>query len=157
MEYRQLIGRWPRPASKTALRAPGQGSFLTEPSAAEISPVKILQRNEPGLAISLDDTVVGTKRAKTRFAFGNLKVFSGRGTVMHFVIAGFLVGVLLALLRFKVLVLVPTILIAASAIIVTSHELKVIALTILATVALLQIGYLVGCTACVYADAHIRV
>jgi hypothetical protein len=74
---------------------------------------------------------------------------------MHFVIAGFLVGVLLALLRFKVLVLVPTMLIAA--IIVTDHELRVIALTLLATAALLQIGYLVGCTACVYADAHIRV
>ena len=75
---------------------------------------------------------------------------------MHFVIAGILVGVLLALLRFKVLVLVPTILIAACAIIVTGHELTVIALTMLATSALLQIGYLVGCIACVYADAQLR-
>jgi hypothetical protein len=75
---------------------------------------------------------------------------------MHFVVAGFLVGVLLALLRFKVLVLVPTILIAACAIIVTGHELKGIALTALATAALIQIGYFVGCTARVYADAHLR-
>jgi hypothetical protein len=75
---------------------------------------------------------------------------------MLFIIVGILVGVLLALLRFKVLVLVPTILIAACAIIVTGHELRVIALTILATAALLQIGYLVGCIARLYADAHPR-
>jgi hypothetical protein len=75
---------------------------------------------------------------------------------MYFVIAGLLIGVLLALLRFKVLVLVPTILIAACAIIVTGHELKVIALAILATAAVLQIGYLVGCIARVYADVHLR-
>jgi hypothetical protein len=81
---------------------------------------------------------------------------SGKRNAMHFVIAGFLVGVLLGLLRFKVFVLVPIILIAARAIIVTGHELKVIALTILATVVLLEIGYLVGCAARVYADAHLR-
>jgi hypothetical protein len=75
---------------------------------------------------------------------------------MHFVIAGILVGVLLGLLRFKVLVLVPTIVVAACAIIVAGHELKVIALTMLATVVLLQIGYLVGCIARVYGDAHLR-
>jgi hypothetical protein len=75
---------------------------------------------------------------------------------MLFIIGGILVGVLLALLRFKVLVLVPTILIAVCAIIVTGHELRVIALTILATAALLQIGYLVSCIARVYADAHLR-
>jgi hypothetical protein len=75
---------------------------------------------------------------------------------MHFVIAGILVGVLLGLSRFKVLVLVPTILTAACAIIVTGHELKLIALTILATAAMLQIGYLAGCVARVYADAHLR-
>ena len=69
---------------------------------------------------------------------------------MLFVIAGTLAGVLLGLSRFKVLVLVPAILIAACAIIVTGHELKVIALTILATVALLQIGYIVGCIARVH-------
>jgi hypothetical protein len=74
---------------------------------------------------------------------------------MLFIIVGILVGVLLALLRFKVLILVPTIVIAACAIIVTGHELRVIALTILATAALLQIGYLVGCIARVYADAHL--
>jgi hypothetical protein len=75
---------------------------------------------------------------------------------MYFVIAGLLIGVLLALLRFKVLVLVPTNLIATCAIIVTSHEPSVIALTILATAALLQIGYLVGCVARVYAVGHLR-
>jgi len=75
---------------------------------------------------------------------------------MLFIIVGILVGVLLALLRFKGLVLVPTILIAACAIIVTGHEPRVIALTILATAALLQIGYLVGGIARVYADAHLR-
>jgi hypothetical protein len=75
---------------------------------------------------------------------------------MLFIIVGILVGVLLALLRFKVLVLVPTILIAACAIIATGHELRLIALTILATAALLQIGYLVGCIARVYADGHLR-
>jgi hypothetical protein len=99
---------------------------------------------------------MGTKKAKPRLPFlGNLKLFSGRGSAMHFVIAGILVGVLLGLLRFKVLVLVPTISIAACAIIVTGHELKVIAFTIVATAALLQIGYLVACTARVYADAHL--
>jgi hypothetical protein len=75
---------------------------------------------------------------------------------MHFLVAGILVGVSLGLLRFKVLVLVPTIVIAACAIIVTGHELKVTALTILATAVVLQIGYLVGCIARVYADAHPR-
>jgi hypothetical protein len=75
---------------------------------------------------------------------------------MLFIIVGILVGVLLALLRFKVLVLVPTILMAACAIVVTGHELRVIALTILATAALLQIGYVAGCIARVYADTHLR-
>jgi hypothetical protein len=95
------------------------------------------------------------KKRRRVFPLGNLKVFSGRGSAMHFVIAGILVGVLLGLLRFKVLVLVPTISIAACAIIVTGHELSVIAFTILATAALLQIGYLVACTARGYAGAHL--
>ena len=74
---------------------------------------------------------------------------------MLFVIAGTLAGVLLGLSRFKVLVLVPAILIAACAIIVTGHELKVIALTILATAALLQIGYIVGRVLRVMAREHL--
>lgn len=52
------------------------------------------------------------------------------------------VGTLLGL-RFKVFVLVPFIAIAACAIIVMGHGLKVVALTILATV-VLQIGYSFG-------------
>ena len=75
---------------------------------------------------------------------------------MLFVIAGTLAGVSLGLSRFKVVVLVPAILIAACAIIVTGHGLKVIALTILATAALLQIGYIVGCIAGVHAHAHLH-
>jgi len=51
-------------------------------------------------------------------------------------------GMLLGL-RFKVLVLVPFIVIAVCAIIIMGHGLKVVALTVLAT-ALLQIGYLLG-------------
>jgi hypothetical protein len=46
-------------------------------------------------------------------------------------------------LRFKIFVLVPFMLIAACAVIVMGHELKVVALTVLAT-AVLQIGYLFG-------------
>jgi hypothetical protein len=99
--------------------------------------------------------VVGTKKAKTRCVYGEPEGVSGKGgNAMLFVIAGTLAGVLLGLSRFKVLVLVPAFLIAACAIIVTGHELKVIALTILATVALLQIGYIVGCIARVHVGAH---
>jgi hypothetical protein len=112
---------------------------------------RMLRRNELGLATSLINCG-GNKKAEDALCVGE----SEGGNAMHFVIAGFLVGVLLGLLRFKVLVLAPTILIAACAIIVTGHELTVIALTILATAALLQIGYLVASTARVYADAHLR-
>jgi hypothetical protein len=101
--------------------------------------------------------VVGTKKAKTRCVYGEPEGVSGKGgNAMLFVIAGTLAGVLLGLSRFKVLVLVPAFLIAACAIIVTGHELKVIALTILATAALLQIGYIVGCIARVHAHAHLH-
>ena len=89
-----------------------------------------------------------------RFVCGEPEDVSGNGgNAVLFVIAGTLAGVLLGLSRFKVLVLVPAILIAACAIIVTGHELKVIALTILATAALLQIGYIVGCIARVHGGA----
>ena len=63
--------------------------------------------------------------------------------VASFVIAP-IVGILLAL-RFKVFVLVPATLLAAVAIIASGHQPKVtLALTLLGTVVLLQIGYLVG-------------
>jgi hypothetical protein len=128
--------------------------ILTEPSA-QISRRKMLRRGELGLAKSLMKLCWEQRKRRRVGLMGNLKVFSGRGIAVHFVIAGILVGVLLGLLRFKVLVLVPTISIAACAIIVTGHELKVIAFNILATAALLQIGYLMACTARVYADAHL--
>ena len=53
------------------------------------------------------------------------------------------VGALLGL-RFKVLAIIPVILIAASAIIATGDSLKAIALTIFATAVLLQVGYALG-------------
>jgi hypothetical protein len=63
--------------------------------------------------------------------------------VASFVIAP-IVGILLAL-RFKVFVLVPASLLAAVAVIVAGHQPKVtLALSLLGTVVLLQIGYLVG-------------
>jgi hypothetical protein len=46
--------------------------------------------------------------------------------------------------RFKVFVLVPAIFVASGVIILTSHGLDVIALTLLSTVVVLQIGYFVG-------------
>ena len=62
---------------------------------------------------------------------------------MLFLIIGTLVGVLLGL-RFKVLVLVPFILILACAIIARGGGLEAIALAILATAVLVQIGYMFG-------------
>jgi hypothetical protein len=62
---------------------------------------------------------------------------------MLFLIIGTLAGVLLGL-RFKIFVLVPIILILACAIVATGHGLKAIALTILATAVLIQIGYVLG-------------
>jgi hypothetical protein len=75
--------------------------------------------------------------------------------MMIFIIIGTLAGILLGL-RFKVFVLVPAILIAACAIIVTGHGLKVIVLTALATAAVLQIGYILGCVVRVYAGAYLQ-
>jgi membrane protein DedA with SNARE-associated domain len=63
--------------------------------------------------------------------------------MMVFLIIGSLAGVLLGL-RFKVLVLVPLILILACAIIATDDGWKATTLTILATAVLLQIGYMLG-------------
>jgi len=63
---------------------------------------------------------------------------------MFFLIIGTIVGILLGL-RFKVFALIPAILVAACAIIATGHGIKTIAATMLATTALLQIGYVLGC------------
>ena len=71
-----------------------------------------------------------------------------------FLISGGIVGMLLGL-RFKVFVLVPFILIAACAIIATGHGVKAIALTILATAGLLQIGYILGLVVRVWAGTYL--
>jgi hypothetical protein len=75
--------------------------------------------------------------------------------MMLFLIIGTLAGVLLGL-RFKVLVLVPFILILACAIIATGHGLKAIALTILATAVLLQGGYILGLVVRIRAGRYLR-
>jgi hypothetical protein len=75
--------------------------------------------------------------------------------MMIFLIIGSIVGILLGL-RFKVFVLVPAILIAAGAIVMAGHGLKLIVLTVLATATVLQIGYFVGCVARVYANAYLQ-
>jgi hypothetical protein len=62
---------------------------------------------------------------------------------MLLVIIGGLAGVLLGL-RFKIFVLVPSILILGCVIVATGDGWKAIALTIFATAVLVQIGYLLG-------------
>src|ERR1700746_581518 len=67
----------------------------------------------------------------------------GMVMVGSFVIAP-IAGILLAL-RFKVFVLIPATLLAAAVIVASSHQPKLtIALSVVGTVALLQIGYIVG-------------
>ena len=66
----------------------------------------------------------------------------GMMMVAFFVIAA-IAGILLAL-RFKVFVLVPATLLAAAAVIAVGHQPNV--LTLLGTVVLVQVGYLVGWT-----------
>jgi len=73
--------------------------------------------------------------------------------MISFVAIGTIVGTLLGL-RFKVFVLVPATLIAALAIVATVHGARTIAITILATTVLLQIGYVLGYIAHAYADAR---
>jgi len=68
---------------------------------------------------------------------------------------GTIVGMLLGL-RSKVFILVPVILVAAGAIIVGGHGLKVIVLTVVATAASLQIGYVLGCAIRMYLDAALH-
>jgi len=71
----------------------------------------------------------------------------------YFLAIGAIVGTLLGL-RFKVFVLVPATLITAFAIVSTLHGARTIAVTILATTVLLQIGYVLGCIGRAYANAY---
>jgi hypothetical protein len=67
----------------------------------------------------------------------------GTTMVALFLIAS-IAGILLAL-RFKVFILIPATSLAAAVIVASSHQPKLtIALTVVGTVALLQIGYIVG-------------
>jgi len=65
--------------------------------------------------------------------------------MLVFLIAGAIAGILLGI-RFKVLVIVPASLLAAIIIIAngSGHESGAVVLTLLATLAALQIGYVVG-------------
>jgi len=73
--------------------------------------------------------------------------------MISFIAIGTIVGTLLGL-RFKVFVLVPATLITALAVVATLHGARTIAITMLATTILLQIGYVLGCIAHAYADAR---
>lgn len=73
--------------------------------------------------------------------------------MISFLIIGTIVGILLGL-RFKVFVLVPATLIIACAVVATMHGGKTIAFTVLATTALLQTGYVLGCVAHAYANVY---
>ena len=75
--------------------------------------------------------------------------------MMMSLMIGTIVGMLLGL-RFKVFILVPVILIAAGTIIVGGHGLKMIVLTMVATAASLQIGYVLGCAVRMYLDAYLH-
>ena len=69
---------------------------------------------------------------------------NGVMTMIVFLVIGTIAGILLGM-RFKVFVLAPATLLAAAVIIASSHQSKVaMALTVLATTVLLQIGYLFG-------------
>jgi hypothetical protein len=72
---------------------------------------------------------------------------------MFFLISA-IIGILLGL-RFKVFVLIPATLIASCTVIATGHSFKAIVLTLLATAALLQVGYVLGCVIRAYTDRHL--
>jgi hypothetical protein len=96
----------------------------------------------------------GTNGAESRLP--ERSDFQERGTLMMvFLTIAAIVGIFLGL-RFKVFVLVPAVFIAAGAVIITGHGLHVIILTVLATAALLQIGYIIGCVVRAYADAYLQ-
>ena len=94
---------------------------------------------------------VGNKKARNSFYTWGIQ----GGTMMLFLIIGTLAGVLLGL-RFKVFVVIPFMLIIACAIIATGDGLKTIALTILATAVLVQIGYVLGLVVRVWAGRYLR-
>ena len=75
--------------------------------------------------------------------------------MIYFFAIGTIVGILLGL-RFKVFVLVPATLTAACAVIAMGHGTKTIVVTLLATTALLQIGYVLGCVAHAYANTYLQ-
>jgi hypothetical protein len=105
---------------------------------AALSIQKALHRDELDLAVFDPSQSLGTKNQEACFILG-----IGGGRMMLFLIIGALAGVLLGL-RFKVLILIPCILIIACAIVATGDGLKAITLTILATAVLIQIGYVLG-------------
>jgi hypothetical protein len=71
--------------------------------------------------------------------------FRREGEMVAFLVTGAVIGTILGL-RFRVLVLVPAILLAAAVIILSGsgHKLSVILFTLLGTVVSLQLGYIVG-------------
>ena len=73
-----------------------------------------------------------------------------------FLITGAIAGIILGL-RFKVLVLVPAVLLATVIIIVSGSgdRLSVIVLTVVGTAVSLQIGYIVGCILRALARAYL--
>jgi hypothetical protein len=86
----------------------------------------------------------GKKGDEARLVLNNYAL-SG-GDMAAFLVAGAAVGMLLGL-RFKVLVLVPAILLATVVIILSGggQKLSVILLTLVGTVVSLQMGYIAGC------------
>jgi hypothetical protein len=73
-----------------------------------------------------------------------------------FFVIGTITGILLGL-RFKVFVLGPATLIAAAVIVASGHQSNLAtALTVLGTVVLLQIGYLVGCILPALVRSHLH-
>ena len=83
--------------------------------------------------------------------------FGGTGDiVLVFLIIGTMAGILIGL-RFSVFALIPATLLATVAIIVTDqHGPKIIALTVLGTAVLLQIGYIAGCVVRFYARRYLE-
>ena len=77
-------------------------------------------------------------------------------TMVVFLVIGTIAGILLGM-RFKVFVLAPATLLAAAVIIANSHQPKLaMALTVVATTILLQIGYLVGLAVRAMARAQLQ-
>ena len=73
-----------------------------------------------------------------------------------FLITGAIAGLMLGL-RFRIFVLVPTVVLATLVIIVSGsgHKLSVIVLTVVGTAVSLQLGYIVGCFLPLLARAYL--